>query len=198
MGLEFRESLFQISAKCAQTVEPGMVLNLQTGFQNLGDKKVYALLLADTLLTTATGVQILTPLSYSASEISYIFKDPTDTPAQPPKPRAAATTILPTKPRGEQPQSTDASRQLLQTKLFTTLQAKGINRFTDRGEGEEKVLEWKRFEAYRKEVQVPRQTAGMRVVVDRKSDCVVVPVNGGCMPLHVATIKTCSKTDEGN
>jgi nucleosome binding factor SPN SPT16 subunit len=62
MGIEFQESLFTINAKNERVVEAGMVFNLTVGFQNLENpsaidkkKKIYAMLLSDTVLVKEDG-----------------------------------------------------------------------------------------------------------------------------------------------
>ena len=69
MGLEFRESSYQLNAKNTKQVKEGMVLNVGMGFNNLdrtkfpndSKKKSYALFIADTVVVQARGEPLVSP-----------------------------------------------------------------------------------------------------------------------------------------
>lgn len=205
MGLEFRESAFQITSKCSQKVTQGMVINVQTGFQNIpNDKKKYALMLADTIIVTSAGTLTLTPTSKEASEISYIFKDPVAEPemkkAKRENPSPNKNKLLPSKIRGEEmPGTSDVMKRTQQQKqLASQVHQRGLMKFSGSTEDkEEQAVVYKKYESYRKETQLSKNTATMRLMVDRKSDSLVFPIAGGCVPFHISTLKNVSKTDEG-
>ena len=67
MGIEFRESYLSLTSKNTRKFEPGMVFNLTVGFQNLEipdesdpKKKVYSLLLGDTVVIEEGAAKVLT------------------------------------------------------------------------------------------------------------------------------------------
>jgi nucleosome binding factor SPN SPT16 subunit len=168
MGLEFREAAFQITAKNSQQVRTGMIMNIQTGFQNIpNEKKTYSMMISDTLLIGATGNLTITTASKEASEISYIFKDPAE-PSSPKKlkrenPSPAKTKILPTKVRGEDVQvaSNEMKRKNHQKQLAAETQQRGLIKYSGvAAPQQEAAVLFKKYESYRKETQLPKQTIG--------------------------------------
>jgi len=78
MGYEIREKRFVLDEKNKHTFHAGMVICLRLGLENLEQKGVkgqtqkYALLIADTLLVTADGCELITTAARKATKV-YLF-----------------------------------------------------------------------------------------------------------------------------
>ncbi|XP_071700392.1 FACT complex subunit SPT16-like [Rutidosis leptorrhynchoides] len=83
IGLVFRESGLILNEKNKRTFKTGTVLNVSLGFQNLQTNsnnartQNYALLLADTVIVTDNGHEVVTGLSTKAfKDVAYSFRQP--------------------------------------------------------------------------------------------------------------------------
>ncbi|KAM0682615.1 FACT complex subunit spt16 [Mitosporidium daphniae] len=56
---------------------------------------------------------------------------------------------------------------------------------------------YKEIECYKKEAFLPKAVRDLKILVDAKNDCVVLPIFGLPVPFHVSTIKNVSKSEEG-
>ncbi len=78
IGIEFRDSSYLLSPKCARKLRADMTFNLSMGFADLPDpndsSKVYALLLVDTVKVNEGPASYLTERVKSTSDLSF-FKD---------------------------------------------------------------------------------------------------------------------------
>ncbi|RKP24079.1 FACT complex subunit-domain-containing protein, partial [Syncephalis pseudoplumigaleata] len=217
MGIEFRESLYVINAKNTRKLEPGMVINLSVGLQNLelanaSDPKqaTYALQLIDTVLVTEDGPQVLTDCSKSANDISYFFKagqeddakDAVDEQRRSAPTRPTSTAVLKTKFRSEaqDEESAEQRRQVHQRELAERRQREGMDRFADRQDADQNAGKpaIKKFESYRRVESLPNGLESCRIVVDRRAHTVILPVYGLAVPFHLSAIKNISKSEEGD
>ncbi|KAI9595339.1 FACT complex subunit spt16 [Syncephalis fuscata] len=214
MGIEFRESLYVINAKNTRKIEPGMVINLSVGLQNLeipnsSDTKAatYALQLSDTVLVTEDTPQILTECSKAANDISYFFKEEEGKDAENEQRRSAptrptSTAVLKTKFRSEaqDEESTEQKRQMHQRELAERRQREGIDRFADSQNADQNSAKpvLKKFESYRRVESLPKGLDNCKIVVDRRAFTVILPVYGLAVPFHLSTIKNISKSEEGD
>lgn len=75
--MEFREASYNITAKNERAIKPGMTFNVSVGFHNIdlpedAKHKTFSLLLADTVLITPSGAEVLTDkATKSLGEITY-------------------------------------------------------------------------------------------------------------------------------
>jgi FACT complex subunit SPT16 len=111
-----------------------------------------------------------------------------------------------------------------QKELHAQRQEEGIARFAgeDAGGADDRGKAWKRFISYKGEAGIPKEAESLRVSVttqicfsslltpiswrfvhvqihiDRRNQTLVLPINGFAVPFHVNTLKTVSKSDEGD
>ncbi|EKM55643.1 uncharacterized protein PHACADRAFT_173804 [Phanerochaete carnosa HHB-10118-sp] len=222
MGLEFRDSVYLLSAKNGRKLKAGMVFNLALGFQDLeeGGKK-YALHLVDTVQILGEKATCFTIGVKSVKDTMFFLnpeaeveskpakKAPTSTKltatggASPAKNKTAGGKVLRNKTRSaaqeELIQSTAAKIAEHQRELHQRLQVEGLARFSEGGGGlaGEKGKTWKRFQSYKGEAGLPKDVENLRIFVDRKAQTIVFPIHGFAVPFHINTIKNVSKNDEG-
>ena len=191
MGLEFRESMFVLNAKCQRPLKANMIINLSLGFQNLevsGEsnpkKKTYALLLADTVLVQSDGAIALTQSDKDLGSISYAMGDNEDeadtgsnqenikTEKKKKSSRSEApvlskrTAILDSRRRDDTDKASEEEKRRNHQKLLAKLkQDEGLARFKKGGEAEkvEQRPVIRKFESYRKDAQLPRGIFELKV-----------------------------------
>ncbi|KAJ3089807.1 FACT complex subunit spt16 [Quaeritorhiza haematococci] len=113
------------------------------------------------------------------------------------------TAVLSSKLRGEErdEMSAEQRRRLHQKQLAQSKQAEGMARFGQAGEGvadKSKQVVFKKYESYRKESQLPRETRDLKIIVDKRNDTIILPIYGLAVPFHISTLKNVSKSDEGD
>ncbi|CAO3623830.1 unnamed protein product [Mucor fragilis] len=181
----------------------------------------YALMLTDTVRVTSDSNIVLTAdCSKKLNKISYFFDDEEDgdkeDDAQESTKNPAATgpaatvkresaiaksAILRSKLRNEdqEEESREQKRKEHQKQLFAQKLADGLAKFSEssgNGEGEEKPV-FRKFESYRSEAKLPREVKGLKIVIDKKHDSIILPIYGMAVPFHISTLKNASKSDEG-
>lgn len=181
----------------------------------------YALMLTDTVRVTSDSNIVLTAdCSKKLNKISYFFDDEEDGdkedaeessnkkatssgPAATVKRESAIakSAILRSKLRNEdhEEESREQKRKEHQKQLFAQKLADGLAKFSEtsgNGEGEEKPV-FRKFESYRSEAKLPREVKGLKIVIDKKHDSVILPIYGMAVPFHISTLKNASKSDEG-
>ncbi|KAI9352706.1 FACT complex subunit-domain-containing protein [Obelidium mucronatum] len=210
IGIEFKDSTYAISSKSSKVLTDGMTINLSLGFQNIENtesngkdprNKVYSLLLADTVRVTKAEPVYLTNYDRDFKDISWEMNDEDDEPAVDNKKSAAKipTAVLKTKLRNDEDEMTNEQRRTLhQKELADARHAEGLARYSEGGAA--KALEkaaFRKFECYRKETLLPKAVEQLRIVVDRRSEAIVLPVYGMAVPFHITTLKTIVKNEEG-
>ena len=211
MGLEFRESDYVINAKNTRELKQGMVFNLVVGLQEVDNSeassskgKIYAILIADTIEIDGAGAKSLTSDLKSLSQISYSFKSEQEQ-KEARKTRAAqvASESVGNRPRLRTQQKIDEAaekrrrehqKELARVRL---IEAQELYAQVDGSSNQKKSSDIQKFESYKKEGMWPKEMKGNRVVVDKKNDTVIFPVNGIPVPFHIATIKNVTKNEEG-
>lgn len=212
MGIEFRESELLIGPKSSRAVEPGMVFNLALGLQGLSDPEAplkdatYALLLADTVLIGSSGpAERLTEGCMSTlKDLSYSFKSAGAK-------RAKASTSEPGGPsirsrlRNHQPDlDAEKRRKEHQKALMIASTREMLAKYTEDADGseeagKEKKAQVTRIESYRKEAAFPRDAcADWRIVVDKRAETLILPIQGFAVPFHISTVKNVTKGEEGD
>eukprot|EP00842_Homolaphlyctis_polyrhiza_P000747 jgi/Hompol1/1673/HPOL_002486-RA len=178
IGIEFRESVFLLAAKTSRILKAGMTLNLAIGFQGLENpkatsnkNKTYALFLADTVCVTPNGAIIFEDADKDLDAISYTF--------------------------GER-MNAEQRRRAHQKQLAKARQEEGLLRYSEGKDGEQQVKQavFKKFESYRKESLIPKNVSDLKIVVDPRSESIILPIFGQAVPFHISTLKNVSKSDE--
>ncbi|KAJ3056391.1 FACT complex subunit spt16 [Rhizophlyctis rosea] len=217
IGIEFRESAFLLSGKNNRVLKSGMVLHVAVGFQNLehpkpadAKSKIYALLLGDTLRVTKGAPQIFTEAKKDEQEVFFEFKDDESSEEEVAvKKEKARASGAPSPARGgrgdarssrrkEEVQNRmqhERTRAEHQKQLHKKLQELGQARGAGTGKEKEQSV-FRKFESYRNESLLPKNTHNLQIVVDKRSDSIVLPIYGMAVPFHVSTIKNVSKQDE--
>ncbi|KAI9199412.1 FACT complex subunit-domain-containing protein [Polychytrium aggregatum] len=209
MGLEFRESNYMLSPKNPRELKADMVLNLILGFEGLENPdaadardKSYSLLLSDTIRVTRDIPIVLTESSKELSKIRYVLADEGETEVKKEKNDGMVrkSAVLESKLRGEEKDeiAPEQRRKIHQKQLAEQKRKEGIARFAERAknaDGTEAPI-FKKFESYRKEAQLPKEVQSCKIVVDSRSESIILPINGFAVPFHITTLKNVSKNDE--
>ncbi|KAI8610260.1 FACT complex subunit-domain-containing protein [Chytriomyces sp. MP71] len=206
IGIEFKDSTYALAPKSSKVLLEGMTVNLSLGFQNLENaeakdarNKIYSLLLADTMRITKEEAVYLTDVERDFKDISWEMEEEENVK---PEPKAAKlpTAVLKSKLRKEDDEMTNEQRRTLhQKELAEQRQKEGLARFAEGGEA--KALEkatFRKFECYRKEGMLPKSVDQLRIVVDKRSEAIVLPIYGMPVPFHISTLKAVVKNDEGS
>ena len=193
MGLEFRESLFVLGPKSNRPLKSGMIVNLTLGFANLevpGEKdskrKSYALLLSDTVQINHDGTIVLTQSDKELAGISYAMGEDEDDlgsnqenikkrkQQEQRAPSSKRTAVLDSRRRDDTDKASDEEkRRAHQKALALAKQQEGVIRFTS-GDSDKKTVEravFRKFESYRKDVQLPRSVSDLKVCFFSNSYC---------------------------
>ncbi|KAJ3023192.1 FACT complex subunit spt16 [Thoreauomyces humboldtii] len=222
MGIQFRESTYILGPKhSAAKLKTGMVMNVTVGFQNLvspaatdSRSKTYALLLTDTVVVTDDQPIMLTDVKKTLEEVSFEFQEAEDEEPVKPEPKARPSRSAPS---SEPKSKTKNGRQLRegnvaakaeneskrnehQKILHAKIQEEGLRKFQG---GEDNVSDeqqqvFKKYASYKSDAQLPRTVQELKIVVDARSETIILPIYGQPVPFHVSTLKNVSKSEEGD
>ncbi|KAI6043042.1 FACT complex subunit SPT16 [Pisolithus marmoratus] len=223
IGLEFRDSAYVLSSKNARHLKTNMVFNLSLGFSDLLDDtgKKYALHLIDTVRVGPDKATFLTDgaklptdtlfyLNTAEDQVDDQAKSSRNHPVKAPangtpgKNKTAGGKVLRNKTRSaaqeEVLQTTATKIKEHQVELHAALQREGLAKYSENGvkHGEKEGKSWKRFQSYKGEGALPKESEGLRIAVDRKAQTIILPMHGFAVPFHINTIKNVSKNDEGD
>ncbi|KAJ1849454.1 FACT complex subunit spt16 [Coemansia sp. RSA 2708] len=215
-GLELRDGVNVLAAGCTRRLAAGMVVVARVGLENLANAKAadarartYAYQLADTVVVREGGAEAAAACSAEPNDVSFFFNDEEPAAkaaaaAAPREARAAPATrtsaILPSRFRSDEREDESGARQQRehQKELLARLQADGRRRFAgDEGTDGEEARPVRRFESYKRETALPREARSGRIVVDERADTLVLPMYGMAVPFHISTVKSASRSDEG-
>ncbi|KAJ6500436.1 FACT complex subunit SPT16 [Mycena sanguinolenta] len=214
-GLEFRDSPYLLSSKNGRILKENVTLSLGLGFIDLVDStgSKYALQLVDTIKVESDKSVLLTDGARSIKDTMF-FLTPEDAEEKPkkkapaiprkngsPQKKTVAGKVLRNQTRRTQDdvhQTAAAKLAEHQRELHDALQAAGLEKFSEEGEGKEgkEGKGWKKFQSYKGEAGLPAEVEKLRIHVDRKSQTVILPIHGFAVPFHINTIKNASKNDE--
>jgi len=220
IGIEFRESHYVINSKNTKELKNGMTINLSIGFQDLENTetkdekaKTYAVLLVDTVRVTNDGAITLTDAPKGINDVFFFFADDEDEdkqvkseekirPAKAEKKKATQSAILNSKFRSEEQdeESREQKRKAHQKELAAQKLAEGLKRFSENADtnvGEQKAV-FRRFESYKSDAKLPKESKDLRIVVDARANSIILPIYGLAVPFHISTLKNVSKSDEGD
>ncbi|KAJ3295292.1 FACT complex subunit spt16 [Rhizoclosmatium sp. JEL0117] len=210
IGIEFKDSTYALANKSSKVLLDGMTVNLSLGFQNIENtdsdgkdprNKIYSLLLADTIRITKEAPVFLTNFDRDFKDISWEMNDEDEEPvAEKKSSTKVPTAVLKTKLRNDEDEMTNEQRRALhQKELAEARHAEGLARYSEGGAA--KALEkaaFRKFECYRKETLLPKAVEQLRIVVDKRSEAIVLPIYGMAVPFHISTLKTIVKNEEGS
>ena len=200
LGIEFRDKNYQLKSDCESILQEGMVFTLTMGLNNLKDKEMsYSLYLADTIVIEASSARRLTNLPY---DLSFMTLEMTR------KDLEIGGALNGTRKRTrygglqEDDLSKQQERRIHQKELYAKVQERGLKRYRKSADGtsnqENDELVVKKFDAYKKDYQLPRETVKHKIMVDTRNECVLLPVCGQVVPFHISTLKNISKNDESD
>ncbi|XP_059313362.1 FACT complex subunit SPT16-like [Lycium ferocissimum] len=211
IGLEFRESGLILNAKNDKLLRPGMVFNVSLGFHNLQNEtnkeksRNFSLLLADTVIVTNDGSDVVTHLSSKAlKDVAYSFNEEEEEQEEELQVKAKSigrdTMYSKTTLRSDNHEiSREEKRRLHQEEL-----ARQKNEETARRLAGEEALTGNSRNAAKTSADVvayknvndlppPRE---MIIQVDQKNEAILLPIYGNLIPFHVATVKTVSSQQD--
>jgi nucleosome binding factor SPN SPT16 subunit len=216
-GIESKDNTLLLNAKNTRVLKDGMTLCVVTGLADLENpsgkdskSKTYSLVIADTVRVTANDPANFTKDAPSDTDsIAFFFNDEEE-PAPKKKPQKdsragaiAKTNIQATRLRAERSANQDAekeaARRVHQKELHVKKQQQGMERFEKKTRAlngaEEK--KFKKFESYKRDNQLPAKVKDLIIVLDPKSQTIVLPIMGRPVPFHIHTVKNASTTVEG-
>ncbi|KAJ1257964.1 hypothetical protein BS78_10G036900 [Paspalum vaginatum] len=203
MGLEFRESGLNLNAKNDRRIKPGMFFNVSLGLHNVQAEttsektKLFSLLLADTVLVSERGHDILTaPCSKAVKDVAYSFneEEEDDTPAV--KIVSKTIDVVPTKATlrsDNQEMSKEELRRQHQAELArqkneeTARRLAGVDAVSGEGRGPARASN--ELVAYKNVNDMPF-VRELVIQVDQKNEAVLLPIYGSMVPFHVSTVKS--------
>ncbi|KAG0139194.1 hypothetical protein CROQUDRAFT_513460 [Cronartium quercuum f. sp. fusiforme G11] len=92
-----------------------------------------------------------------------------------------------------------AKRKIHQKELSERRQEEGLAKFAeDDGTGRGSVVkQWKRFESFQRERDLPNSVSNLRITVEINKRSFILPINGFAVPFHINTLKSVVKQEEG-
>ncbi|KAF9052732.1 FACT complex subunit SPT16 [Panaeolus papilionaceus] len=217
-GIEFRDANYLISSKCNRPLRKNMVISLNLGFSGLVDPsgQKYAINVVDTIKVEAGRSVFLTDGVRSPKDTLFFLNAESEEEKPKKKPAAVANGSAAAKAKtvggkvlrnqsrraaqDEVHQTAMAKLIEHQRELHENLQSQGLARFSENGGGVggKEGKGWKKFQSYKGEAGVPAEVEKLRILVDRKAQTVILPINGFAVAFHINTIKNASKNDEGD
>ena len=221
IGIELKDSAFLLNAKNTRTLKDGMTLSITTSFTDLtNDKpqdsrsKNYSLMLADTVRVAGRNDKAAVFTKDAASEIEaveFYFKDEEEpTPKKDKSKKAVASSVATSNIKSSRLRGADrkdnnkeeeeARRRENQKQLALKKQKEGLEKYAEATSGQNGVAQkqFKKFESYKRDNQLPTRVKDMIVWVDTRASTVLLPIMGRPVPFHINTIKSVSKSDEGS
>ncbi|KAK6777074.1 hypothetical protein RDI58_023791 [Solanum bulbocastanum] len=208
IGLEFRESGLIINAKNDKVLRAGMVFNVSLGFHNLQTgtttekSKNFSLLLADTVIVTNDGHDVVTHLSSKAlKDVAYSFnEDEEDEEEGKVKADSSRMEALYSKATLRSNNQEELRRQhqaelARQKNEETARRLAGGGALTGNNRGAARASS--DLVAYKSISDLP-PPRDMTIQVDQKNEAILLPIYGTMVPFHVATVKTVSSQQDTN
>lgn len=209
IGLEFRESGLIINAKNDKVLRAGMVFNVSLGFHNLQAEtrseksRIFSLLLADTVIVTSDGHDVVTHLSSKAlKDVAYSFNDEDEEEEEVVKVKTDSNRMeaLYSKATLRSNNQEELRRQhqaelARQKNEETAARLAGGGALT--GNNKSAARASTDLVAYKSinDLPPPRE---MTIQVDQKNEAILLPIYGSMVPFHVATVKTVSSQQDTN
>ncbi|KAF7824947.1 FACT complex subunit SPT16-like [Senna tora] len=211
IGIEFRESGFNLNAKNDKLVKEGMVFNVSLGFQNLQSQsnssknRTFSLLLADTVIVNKDKTEVVTNMSSKAvKDVAYSFNE--DEEEEKPSVNGEANKpesfMSKTALRSDNHEvSKEELRRQHQAELARQKNEEIARRLagggSENGDNRSSSRTSTDLIAYKNvnDLPAPRD---LMIQIDQKNEAVLFPINGSMAPFHVATIRTVSSQQDTN
>uniref|UniRef100_H2ZNP2 FACT complex subunit n=1 Tax=Ciona savignyi TaxID=51511 RepID=H2ZNP2_CIOSA len=201
-----------ISNELTKNLSPGMVFNINIGFENLtnseGEKKedkTYALYVGDmALVTDEAPATLITKDKKKARNISIFLKDESEEESEEEESanvllgRGARGTLVKEKTRQEI--SSEQKRQNHQKELRIDLNNQARERMMNNSTSVESS-KWKSNVSYKSRSLLPVKEPDifdLKIFIDKKYETIVLPLFGIPTPFHISTIKNISMSTEGD
>ena len=219
IGIEISDGHLVLNGKSAKTLKDGMTLSIRSSLSDLTNDKssdkrgaTYSLLLIDTVRLTKSGTAIFTRDTPDDIEnVEFYFKDDEEEmkPKQEKSKKPGASAVVTSNIKSARLRGADRKdnakeeeehrRRQHQKELAAKKQRLGEEKYAEatgsmNGDSEKK---FKRFESYKRDTQLPTKVKDLIVWVDLKASTVIIPIMGRPVPFHINTIKSVSKSDEG-
>lgn len=210
IGIDFRDNTLMLNAKNTTKLPAGAVLCVSIGFNNIPNpeakdkkNKIYSLFLSDTVLVTSEAPTLWTNSPNNRSSVAFYFEEEEEKKPVKKEKKPVQSVILKSKLRGEarnQDEDSEQKRKLHQKDLHAKLQKLGQEKYADENtdSGTKDVAVFKRFESYKRDTQLPKNTRELKIIVDSKNQTIILPINGRPVPMHISAYKNGSKTEEGD
>ncbi|KAF3657988.1 FACT complex subunit SPT16 [Capsicum annuum] len=207
IGLEFRESGLIINAKNDKVVKAGMVFNVSLGFHNLQAETTaeksrnFSLLLADTVIVSNEGHEVVTHLSTKAlKDVAYSFNEDEEEEEVNVKTDSTRKEALYSKATLRSNNQEELRRQhqaelARQKNEETARRLAGGGALPGNSRGAAKASS--DLVAYKSINDLP-PSRDMIIQVDQKNEAILLPIYGTMVPFHVATVKTVSSQQDTN
>ncbi|ORY88571.1 global transcriptional regulator, cell division control protein [Leucosporidium creatinivorum] len=213
MGLEFRDAAYTLGPKCGRTLKSNMIFSLTLGFNNIPDAKnagkTYAVSLVDTVKVGKNGASVLSEGMKGKDDVMFYMEEEEKKPKKTSRRddaksarNAPPTAVVKSKLRNEN-REVDADtlnrRKQHQRELAQRRQEDGLEKYSEEGGGGKGRGEkqWRRFESYQRENQLPDGVSGQKIMVDNRRSTLILPINGFAVPFHINTLKSAIKQEEG-
>lgn len=221
IGIELKDTNMLLNGKNNKTLKSGMTLSVMVGFTDLTDpdatdkkNKPYSLVIVDTVRVGENGSHNFTKdAGIDMDSVSFYFGDEEAEDEKPQKSKkkkesgkpstVASKNLTKTKLRADRStqisEIAEARRREHQKELATKKTKEGLDRFAGTTADQNGVAQknFRRFESYKRDSQLPTRVKDLTIYVDQKASSVIVPIMGRPVPFHINTIKNASKSDEG-
>lgn len=218
MGILFRNKNYVIRSNNRVKAQAGMTFCIRVGFdsvpmtEKIGPKKLdkFSCLLADTVVVTATGTELLTKGVLEYGDVMYKLAetDDDDDDAEEEEEEVVVTgdtklkralrSSRQTKQQiAEQEKSQSLAKEIdeHQKKLMLDKAAKNSKLEVGREESDDEA-QIEILKKYEDTSKYPLDLKRNQIYCDKDKECVLLPIFGYHVPFHISTIKSVSKSDE--
>ncbi|CAG8822732.1 30242_t:CDS:2, partial [Racocetra persica] len=174
----------------------------------------YSLWIIDTARVSNNSAQLLTEGNRTLDNICFSLKDENESDHETKKRNKRPTKTLETKRSGNRKsavlrtkfrseekddESQDQRRKKHQEELAARKQADGLARFSEKSneKASQHKAVFRAFESYKRDTALPKEVKDLKIIVDTKSESIILPVFGFAVPFHISTLKNVNKSEEG-
>ena len=213
-GIEFREGQLVLNTKSEAKVTKGMSFVVTVGFENLKNRdaksssdEVYAIFVGDTVVAADDkGATVLTTAKRKAKNVSIHLKDDDDDDDDDGQKveevlstRRAKAAVL--QQRTRQEENADEKRKQRQREISRQLNEQAKRRLlAQKADKKDEGSKRKVQSSYKNASNLPfgePEVRTMKLHVDRKTESLILPIQGIATPFHISTIKNISSAVEG-
>lgn len=167
-------------------------------------KPSYTLRIADTLRVIGDQPVVFSDAPKASGEVSFELEDG-DQPAKKESAGTASAEGTARRPRAarqmEKREMQENAERIIeehQAELKRRLQEQGVQKYANVEDAEtaDTGPTFRKFEAYKREAQLPK-IGSLRISVDTRAHAIIVPINGRPVPFHINTFRSGNASDEG-